>query len=384
MSVIRIAFVGAGQVNFGGGEGPWNHAARLDRICSEGTKIEVVGVADVADAARVQWVIDNQRKVTQCPSMWSNVKIFQNFVEMLDTTKPHAVFIGVPPENHGSTKEGHDVEVQCARRGIHMFIEKPLSCWPLDEVQKVADILEEAATKGVIVSVGYMFRYSKAVMKMKEVMKEHGKPKAFNARYDCAYSTIKKDMWWDVRKCGGPIVEQATHFCDLARFLVDDANLNTVQAISIKQTDGEAGKLNYLPPNIKEDAIDAVFRIPRVTSAFWKFNNGAIGNLMHGALLHEIKYETELEVWGDGYRIVLIDPYAKCRVAVRLPSSEAETIYDFSSDDYYYNEDTIFLHAVDCKLNGKDASQWKIESPYSDAFKTYQLTWKIKSQSERE
>jgi len=31
--------------------------------------------------------------------------------------------------------------------------------------------------------------------------------------------------------------------------------------------------------------------------------------LTQGALLHEVKYESELEVWGDGYRLVLLDPY---------------------------------------------------------------------------
>ena len=28
---FRVAFVGAGQINFGTDEGPWNHSARLER-----------------------------------------------------------------------------------------------------------------------------------------------------------------------------------------------------------------------------------------------------------------------------------------------------------------------------------------------------------------
>jgi len=38
------------------------------------------------------------------------------------------------------------------------------------------------------------------------------------SRYACAYSTIKKRDWWDKSVCGGPIVEQATHFVDLMRY----------------------------------------------------------------------------------------------------------------------------------------------------------------------
>ena len=39
---MKIAFLGAGFVNFGGLEGPWDHASRLEKI--EG--IEVVAIVD--------------------------------------------------------------------------------------------------------------------------------------------------------------------------------------------------------------------------------------------------------------------------------------------------------------------------------------------------
>ena len=38
---LKIAFIGAGAVNFGGGEGPWDHASRLEQIKG----LRVVGVA---------------------------------------------------------------------------------------------------------------------------------------------------------------------------------------------------------------------------------------------------------------------------------------------------------------------------------------------------
>ncbi len=40
-----------------------------------------------------------------------------------------------------------------------MFVEKPLSCYSVEEVKQVADSVKEAAKNGLIVSVGYMFRY---------------------------------------------------------------------------------------------------------------------------------------------------------------------------------------------------------------------------------
>ncbi len=39
---MKIAFVGAGAVNFGGKEGPWDHASRLQKVPG----VEVVAIVD--------------------------------------------------------------------------------------------------------------------------------------------------------------------------------------------------------------------------------------------------------------------------------------------------------------------------------------------------
>ena len=49
---LRIAFIGAGGVNFGGAEGPWDHASRLEKIGD----VSVAGVAD-PDTARATRVL---------------------------------------------------------------------------------------------------------------------------------------------------------------------------------------------------------------------------------------------------------------------------------------------------------------------------------------
>jgi len=295
---------------------------------------------------------------------------------MLDSVQIDAVFIGVPPGAHGSTSAPSDIELQCAKRNIHMFVEKPLSCHPVSDVSQVASIL--SAKKDLVVSVGYMFRYSQAVRKMKQIIASYGEPRAFMARYNCAYTTIAKEMWWDVSVSGGPIVEQATHFCDLARYIVGEVDMDTVTANAVKQTD-PLGELSGLPPNIAnlENTLPEKKRIPRVTYAQWRFKNGAIGSLVHGVLLHGNKYESEIEIWGDGYRIVLSDPYGKCELSVRVPGSE-ETVYEQFKDDAYYLEDKVFLEAI---LDGKNRTE--IASPYEDAFQTYSFSWKIRTQCEQ-
>jgi len=113
-------------------------------------------------------------------------------------------------------------------------------------------------------------------------------------------------------------------------------------------------------------------RAPRCTAAVWRLESGAVASLTHGALLHRKKYESELEVWGDGLRMVLSDPYGACRLQIRRPHDEQTESADFADDDPYLTEDRVFIESV---RNG-DASA--IRSPYADAMKTYELTWSIR------
>jgi predicted dehydrogenase len=372
---LRVAFIGAGQVNFGGCDGeksPWDHATRIEEL-SRVLPLMIVGIAD-PDTRRAEKVLST-RRASVANSIWNQTKIFDNHINMLDDCKIDAVFIGTPPYYRGSVQFKRDIEVQCAQRNVHMFIEKPISCATLDDVESLAETLDEAIKRGVVISVGYMFRYSKNILRMKELIQQYGEPKSFNARYNCAYSTISKPMWWDIHQSGGPIIEQATHFCDLARYLVGDINLESVRAFAIKPTDN-GGKLNFIPSSVNEDSLPTERRVPRVTTAMWKFNSGAIGSLMHGALLHESKYESELEVWGDGYKIVLVDPYDECKLIVRSPQSNESFEEKVSGDEYYYHEVKAFLEAV------QSGYTKHIKSPFHDALQTYRFTWAIRTSAE--
>ncbi len=60
---------------------------------------------------------------------------------------------------------------------------------------------------------------------------------------------------------------QATHFCDLARFFGGEIDMESIQAIAIKQTDPIVGSLNSIPKNIDESAIPPERRIPRYVQA---------------------------------------------------------------------------------------------------------------------
>ena len=141
-----------------------------------------------------------------------------------------------------------------------------------------------------------------------------------DARYICASSEMDHPFWWNKAKSGGPIVEQATHFCDIMRHLAGEVDLKSVAALAVSASDDKCdpGFLSAIGPVNKESSLDMKDRIPRLTASHWLFTSGAIGNLTHAVALHGPKYEAAIEVWADGLRMALEEPYfPECKLRVR-------------------------------------------------------------------
>ena len=251
---------------------------------------------------------------------------------------------GVPPHCHGSLDPPFDIELQCLEAGVHLFVEKPLSVVPPEKFEPYADAVESVRKeKGLIVSVGYMFRYHPAVEKIQSILKEHGRSViSINARYNCAYSEMNHPFWWNKAKSGGPIVEQATHFCDILRYLGGEANEATIHAIAVPASDdvSSPGYLSTVQAINKEAELPAENRIPRLTSSNWHFSSGAIGSLTHGVTLHGEKYETAIDVWADGLRLALEEPYfPECKLRVKM----GKYMYNYIMKARVYPGDYIII-----------------------------------------
>ncbi len=227
-----------------------------------------------------------------------------------------------------------------------------------------------------IVSVGYMFRYHPAIVRIKEELTKHGRPIiAINARYSSTYSSSIKPFWWDLDLFGGPIVEQATHFCDLIRYFGGEIVLDSVQGVSVPlSTDStDPGYLASIPQVVKDANIPTERQVPCATQATWRFHTGGIGSLTHTVTLHGFRYESYIDIWCDGLRISLKDPYTTdCSLSIRHSGSEQESTEYFTDADPYYVEDKYFIDAV--RKNDPSC----VRSPYTDAAKTYEFTWAIR------
>ncbi|ORY27928.1 putative oxidoreductase C terminal-domain-containing protein [Naematelia encephala] len=374
---VKVLIIGAGNINFGSEEGPWNHSQRLERKL--GTRLKVIGLVDPA-VARAQAVLEAKSLTFAAPA-YSSTEIYasvQAAVSGLSSEPPDVIILGSPPAFRGTTdaSKGFDTEVQLSSGfpSSALFVEKPVSTGLVEEVRLVADLLE--TRKGNLVSVGYMLRYSAAVRKMKEIIKENElNVMMTSARYIMAYEASRKLAWWDKRIDGGPIVEQATHFCDLSRYFGGEVDLDSVMAHSLEwyEKPGHLSKIQVNELQIPEDE-----RIPRFTSATWKYESGALGHLEHGVSLQGSDFNTELAVYADGYLLKLVDPYNRPTLYVRRPGSDSEEVHAFHDDDPFLSEMSSF---IDMATTGK--AEVPILSSYADAVRTYEMTWAIRWASEK-
>ncbi len=134
--------------------------------------------------------------------------VYRDYIRMLDEAKPDAVYIVLPPFAHSDQVE------QAARRGIHVFIEKPIAL-NMDLALRMVDAAERA---GIITQVGFQFRFGAAVEWVYDSLQsgETGPLGLMLARYFC--NSLHAPWWRHKDKSGGQLVEQVIHMIDLLRY----------------------------------------------------------------------------------------------------------------------------------------------------------------------
>uniref|UniRef100_A0A060T573 ARAD1B05258p n=1 Tax=Blastobotrys adeninivorans TaxID=409370 RepID=A0A060T573_BLAAD len=383
---VTVAFVGAGAITFGSPTVVWNHSARIESIL--GSRLEVPFIVD-PNRARFDQIMEEKAQ-GPCPDAYKNTQFFrtpQEAAEALGSqTKIDLFLLASPPHFRGTTLEGRDLELEMIKLFGNVptfFVEKPIATTRPEEPVQVAKILREADSA---VGIGYMMRYLKVVQKVMSIIRENNlRVMMVTGRYAMAYNLLDKHPWWMKSQQGGPIIEQATHFCDLMRYLGGgEVDLDSVQATTLEHNE-PAGELDLTI--IDEAKIEPEDRVPRATSAFWKYSTGAIGSLTHIVALHGVGYSNEISVYADGYQFRLYDLYTNPRLYVRTPQSEKEQVYSYDDDDMFYNEFYAFVSAAIARANKaplpvQDLLRTEFLTSYEDACKTFELTWKIRDLSD--
>lgn len=190
------------------GAGRWgeNHV----RIYSD-IPCELVGIADIDPKAKR--LADD-----------FGIRYFREFKQLL----PHvdAVSVVVPTNLH------YRVVKECLESGKHVLIEKPITL----ESGQASELIAIARRKGLVLMVGYLFRFNACVRELKRQLENIGDINYITARYVHSHKPPRSDC--------GVIFNFATHLIDILNFLLD----RNPQRVFCK-------KINYLSKEREDCAV---------------------------------------------------------------------------------------------------------------------------------
>ena len=306
MSPVKVAFVGAG----GNASG---HMARV----SQNPDAQIVAICDLNEACAKE-AAGKFGATAYCDQE-----------RMIESEHMDALYVSVPPFAHTTA------EVRAARKGVHLFVEKPVVL-DLARGLEIWDAIEKA---GIISCVGYQVRYMPTVDLAKRFLE--GKTVGM---VSCArWGGLPPQPWWKVMaQSGGQIVEQTTHQVDLIRCL--------------------AGEFAEVHANYATRMLGHVegLDIPDVMAVTFMLQSGAVGCLTSSCAMVDGGGKGELEIMADktvlrwSAQTVTAVPGEHPELAAPQPG--APTI------------DQVFIEAV------KSQDPSKIRSDYLDGLKSADVT----------
>lgn len=295
--------------------------------------VHAKSLASLRDIARVVACVDVVRERAEEFANRFGCSVYSDPVKAVSNVKPDVALIAVPPNAHG-------FEEDILEHGVHLFIEKPVAI----NLEIASRILRKIEKTGVINSVGYMWRYLDVVQLAKKTLSDPRDIGMIYGQYVWA-ANFPPDHWW-LRKAasGGQIVEQVTHTIDLIRYFAGEAA--SVYARLEKRLSKEEAI------DIEDSSIITIRHRSGVSStvvATWKSVN--------------TMQDTFLRIFASE---LVVDIVGHQRKAIFYRNNRIEELR--SSVDPYFEELKTFFEAV------RSGDQSRILSPYSDAYKTLELT----------
>jgi predicted dehydrogenase len=319
---MRVAFIGAGE------------AGRAHLATVSG--IDDVHICAVAD-------IDRDRAAALAAEC--GAKAYERCSEILESEKPDAVYVCVPPAMHGT------IEIQLADAGVPFFVEKPINL----DLSVASQVEQMVAEQDLTTSVGYQFRYSDAVQAARDFLSNR-QPVLAQGFY--VGSMPEKPWWRNKTLSGGQVVEQASHVFDLLRYLVGE--VETVCAFAT------TGAMLDVPEYSVEDASVAAL----------EFSGGSIAQVATSCVLNGGgKPRVGIRFDGRSFTVQL-DPQA---LSISDSQGSRDEVFHATPELWSARADRAFIEAV------RTGDRSGILCDYSDALHTLDLVLSVdRSLTERQ
>ena len=156
-----------------------------------------------------------------CESVGLDCTIYQDYCQMLDAEKPEAVLIELYNDMH------HACFLECAKRGIHILVEKPLA----NTYAHCLEMIEVAKVNGIRATVLQTQRYGSALQTAKAYISAHreelGELLCVNDQEGCDYFYAERPTWHldPVRSGGGIVLNYGVHQLDRVHWLMEQKTI---------------------------------------------------------------------------------------------------------------------------------------------------------------
>lgn len=309
-------------------------------------KVAIIGTGQIAqrhlnafrnipDVVLVAHLATSQSKADSAAHQWGG-RGYTDLETLLRHEKPDAVWITVPPHQHGA------YEQTLLASHIPFLVEKPLSA----DRQTAETIAAAIARTGTLAAVGYNWRALDTLPRLRQQLTRTPVRMVVGAFHVNTPSAV----WWRHQaESGGQMVEQATHLIDLARSLIGEGTLLCAQSARVARP-------AYPDADIAGVSAAMIRFQPDVVGVF-----SATNILAQGA-------DVRLQLMCEDTLITIT------RQAVTYQQGETQHT-DTAQADSYEVQNRAFITAI------QQHDPTRIYSTYADALHTHRLCQEIVERS---
>jgi predicted dehydrogenase len=317
------------------------------------TKVAIIGLGKMGvmhaanlsliPEAQIVAVVDTQAQLAnQVRSLGLDAPFFRSAEEMVERIAVDAAFVCTPAAAHLSTAQ------ICVRRGIHVFVEKPLAN-TLEQARAMVDLVEGSA---IVHAVGYMKGHSPLYEKMRAVVRGGTLGRVRQSHCSLYLSQVfRPPQGWTYRKDvagGGIVINSTCHLLFLLQSFLGDVSGVFARARSIHSEVEDAATI------VLEFADGAVASI----NTSWSVP----GHSVEHTHILMIGDRGTLEVTDDRARLFLTESdgqYAQGWTAFHRAEFDRAPV-DLSAEyggEGYFNEDADFIRC--CASGGTPRVSWR-------------------------
>ena len=162
---------------------------------------------------KVQAICDTSKQLLRFLEKNTQFKAFDDYKKMIDEVQLDAVMINVPNSYH------YEIAEYCIKKGLHVFVEKPLTLTYADS-KELVELANSNAIKG---QVGYVNRFNPIFQRVRNLLNTNviGTVTNYTNRMVGAVILKESSSGWrnDYTKGGGCLFDYGPHCLDLATYL---------------------------------------------------------------------------------------------------------------------------------------------------------------------